>query len=175
MIPSAKAAWDESYIDPDEGFNLHKYPIWAGQHIYVGDLNVFQRDDGTIHIQYWMTVEGWELLGTHLAVGDDLSDIPQTKKGNPIPGQFQYKVPDLPTEYYWEFIIPDTFADGATLYIAAHANVMYTDACGCCVQCETAWASMGCCACPTHDFQFEGKNWATYITYVLEEPPTLDE
>jgi len=34
--------------------------------------------------------EQWCLFETHLAVEEDLNNIPQTSKGNRIPGQFEY-------------------------------------------------------------------------------------
>jgi hypothetical protein len=74
-------------------------------------------------VKYVITEEGWGLAETHLAVATDPKFIPQTKTGNPIPGQFKYSNvhdPTITKEYRYEIPL-----DGATmLIIAAHAKVM---------------------------------------------------
>ena len=49
---------------------------------------------GTVNVEY-TTSNGWELVEAHLAVGDDLSDIPTTRKGNPKIGNFPYHSGDI--------------------------------------------------------------------------------
>ena len=72
------------------------------------------------------------LLETHLAVALRLSDIPQTKTGDPVPGRFnytrEYAPPDATTGTGGRKA--DTYAlslrgasRGATIYIAVHAVV----------------------------------------------------
>jgi len=83
------------------------------------------------------TIEGADtgdlyLLETHLAVAFKLSDIPQTKTGDPIPSEFnytrEYALPDTSTGTGGKKA--DTYtislkgaSRGATIYIAVHANV----------------------------------------------------
>ena len=75
-------------------------PLLAGQDIIVGEVNVW--NDGTnLCVEYNITVDGWVITETHLAVAEVEYDdgeiipppvdvIPQTKKRNPIPGHFPY-------------------------------------------------------------------------------------
>jgi len=128
--------------------------LWAGQTIDAGDLLV-SNDDFFLYVTY-ATSGGWELQLTHLAVADDLSGIPQTKKGNPIPGRFAYAAEHDPTVTTYTYVIPlsdlGILADDV-LVIAAHAEVINGD------WEETAWAG---------ELEFPGRNWATYIEYTLE-------
>jgi hypothetical protein len=65
----------------------------AGQHMDVGDI-VVQRFGDDLCVEYQLSAEalaeGWFLTETHLAVAGDPADLPQTKKGDPIPGRFPY-------------------------------------------------------------------------------------
>jgi hypothetical protein len=92
--------------------------------IDVGDVLVWN-DAETLFVQYSL-IDGWCLIETHLDVKASAIDIPQTKKGNPIPGHFTYsseheldpctteKTYPIPIE--WEF--------GDEISIAAHAVVI---------------------------------------------------
>jgi hypothetical protein len=60
---------------------------------------------------------------THLAVESDLESIPQTKKGNPIPGQFEYSTIHDPGVSEFTYQIPLEWDPDTELYIAAHAVV----------------------------------------------------
>lgn len=53
----------------------------------------------TLTVTY-TTIEGCVLIETHLRVGDDEDGIPQTRKGNPIPGRFEHSDPYGPTDTY---------------------------------------------------------------------------
>ncbi len=115
----------------------NEYPLYAGQHDLVGEVLVW--DDGeTLCVKYVLDpaifADGWGITETHLAVGHEVGDIPQTKKGNPIPGVFLYGEDELEGEESWEICIP--FAQlgveepgdldvecGNDLVIAAHAVV----------------------------------------------------
>jgi len=129
--------------------------LYADQDISVGTVTV--NADGTI-ITY-VTTDGWVMNATHLHV-DAISEdnIPQTKKNNPIPGQFEYSEVHDPPETTYTYTIPAEQA-GTTLYIAAHAKVAHLVD-GVYDQEETAWAGIK---------QFDGKNWATYFTYEIYE------
>ena len=66
--------------------DIATYNIFAGQTILVGQLNVW--NDGTnICIEYVMQ-DGWAMVESHVDMATDQSLIPQTKRGNPIPGHF---------------------------------------------------------------------------------------
>ena len=99
--------------------------LYAGQDISVGTVTV-SNDDTNLYVTY-NTTGGWVMTETHLAVATTLPGIPQTKKGNPIPGQFPYKHEDLGyvTSDPYEIPLVD-LGVGAdkTIYIAAHAKVI---------------------------------------------------
>lgn len=96
-----------------------EYDLCAGQNDKVGSVVVWN-DSDTLYVKYDITDPDTCLLETHLHVAEELGDIPQTKKGNPIPGHFDYKMEhNCVTEYTYS--IPLTAAN--QLFIAAHAVV----------------------------------------------------
>ena len=97
----------------------------AGKNIVVGEVIVEDVID-TLYVTYKITDPDWILLKTHLAVTDKLSDIPRTKKLNPIPGHFPYcmEYDTTVTEYTYEV---DLGYMWFPLYIAAHADVQNVD------------------------------------------------
>jgi len=115
------------------------FPLYAGQHDLVGEILVW--DDGeTLCVKYQLNEDAleddWLIYETHLAVGHEIGEIPQTKKGNPIPGQFLYGDDELDEGVdSWEYCVPfnelgkEESGDLApiecdeTLVIAAHAVV----------------------------------------------------
>ena len=62
--------------------------LLAGQYMDAGDVLVWN-DADNLYVKY--ELEGWCMSETHLHVADNLDGIPHTKKGNPIPGKFDYK------------------------------------------------------------------------------------
>lgn len=96
----------------------------------VGTVCVWN-DADNLYVKYCLfdddpdnLLDNWYLTGIHLQVATSLDGIPQTKKGSPIPGQFEFNIlydhevcPD-PIE------IPLTWDFGQELFIAAHADVM---------------------------------------------------
>ena len=123
-------------------------PLWAGQ--AKTDSTVTVWDDGTYLYVKYDTVGGWMLTETHVAVASSLDGIPQTKKGNPIPGQFPFGTEHDPAVNTYTYVIPLDSLSG-WIFIAAHAVVVN----GC--QEETAWA--GC------QNEFPGKKWSRYFKY----------
>lgn len=69
--------------------------LYAGQTINAGTVCFIDVDtdnngyDDVLRVCY-NTTDGWELTEVHLFVGSSLVDMPMTKSGNPIPGQFPY-------------------------------------------------------------------------------------
>ncbi len=126
-------------------FQEQTVDLFAGQNLNIGHIVVWIAG-GTLYIKYVITEPCWTIMETHLAFGGSLSDIPQGKNGNPIPGQFpKYTLgPDFVYAVPLSSPIPDP------LYIAVHAEVVCGD------QKESAWAGA---------MAFEGSNWATYFTY----------
>jgi hypothetical protein len=130
--------------------------LLADQTLDVGDVSV--SDDGVNLTVKYVTTDGWVLNETHLAVAGSLDAIPQTKRGNPIPGQFDNKNESQNlgiTEYTYEIPLADLTGD---VFIAAHAEVVHLNETGFADQEETAWGN---------GTSFAGKNWAMYFTYTI--------
>lgn len=91
----------------------------------VGNVSVWN-DADYIYVQF-NTKENCYLVETHLAVSTELSGIPQTKKGNPIPGQFEYSNESHdPFERSYTYMMPLELDPGEDICIAAHAVVCCT-------------------------------------------------
>ena len=93
----------------------------------AGDVLVWN-DGDYLYVKF--TTEGcWTIVETHLHVAMSLDGIPQTKKDNPIPGQFEYSS----SEVLYVILMPEEWKFDFELYIAAHAVVVCGD------QEETGW------------------------------------
>ncbi len=126
---------EKDFSGPTRGFgegSPNTFPLYAGQTIPVGEVQVWN-DDENVCVKYQLSddaiAEGWLIYETHLAVGATLGDIPQTKKGNPIPGQFPYGDDDLDgVESYQECVpLPAGVSCDDDIIIAAHAVVEKTE------------------------------------------------
>jgi hypothetical protein len=83
----------------------------------IGEVQVWN-DADDLYVKY--VSNGDCFLETHLHVADSLSGIPQTKNGNPIPGQFEHSDPHgCVTEYTYQLDLD--WSTGTGLFIAAHA------------------------------------------------------
>lgn len=167
-------------------------PLYAGQHIDAGTVCVAvdsaadtsaecgEGATGALVVTY-ATAGGWQIDEAHLAVGDDLADIPTTRAGAPIPGQFAYHSGDLGGAVEHSFAVPlctlgldgaQESCDPTLAYVAAHAALRRVDKDGG-VQTETGWADGA---------RFvERGNWAEYTTVDLvceveedDDPPPAD-
>ncbi|MCX4240477.1 hypothetical protein [Paraliomyxa miuraensis] len=160
-------------------------PLYAGQTIDAGSVCVSIDNTvdtsaqcgagatGVMNVTY-QTTGGWEIVEAHLAVGDELSDIPANKKGNPQIGHFPYASGASGTSR--NFAVPlceldldgaDTACDPVNAYLAAHAAVRKAKANGT-YQNETAWGD-------GERIVTKG-SWAEYFNMTLEckgepEPP----
>ncbi|WP_440955675.1 hypothetical protein ACSAZK_01525 [Methanosarcina sp. Mfa9] len=139
--------------------------LLANQTLEVGMVNA-TCDDTNLSVEY-TTQNGWTLNETHLIVARSLEDIPATKKGNPIPGQFEYGDDQLPgvTKVTYNISLEDLgLGAGDDVVIAAHAVVQKEEVGvedgGLILLEESAWAG---------DIDFLGKNWATYFTWIIPE------
>lgn len=133
-----------------------EFVLYAGQNIEVGVVKVWN-DTQNLYVKYVINDPDWCLTETHLHVAKYFADIPQTKKGNPIPGQFDYKdeydcvkESDLYTIPLDQELMPCE----TELFIAAHAVVQMRE-----IQEETAWGG---------EDTFNDKNWATYFEYTIQ-------
>lgn len=133
--------------------------LLAGQHIEAGTVEV-SNDEEALYVTF-STVDGWLLTETHVAVGASLSDLPQNKAGNPIPGHFEYKEDHDPAVRSFTYTISlDGLEVGEELYIAAHAAMVLVDEEGNVVQGETGWGEGP---------GFSGRNWAMYFHHTVQE------
>ena len=124
----------------------------------VGDVSVWN-DGTTLYVEY-ETIGDWVILETHLAVENDLVNIPQTKNNNPKVGHFEYKKEFDPgvNNYAIEIDLWEKgFEVNDDLYIAAHA-VVYNSVLD---KEETAWGD-------TQGIPFNEKNWAMYFIYIVQ-------
>ena len=140
--------------------------LFAGQTLLVGTLTVEVVGDN-LEVTYEITEPGWELLETHLYVGEN-----SPKKS--APGKFPYKDEEELGEGVTlvEYSILLSSFEGSVLYIAAHAElidkltweeidevIVFLE--------ETAWATgeeEGFACIPPC------RNWAMYFTFPLPEP-----
>ena len=99
------------------------YPLYAGQNIEVGYIDV-TNDGDNLYVDYVITVDGWCITETHLHVGEALSDFPRTpgRVQNPIPGRFAYAGSHDCVDSYL-YTIPGEWEAGDELLVAAHAVV----------------------------------------------------
>ncbi len=147
------------------------FVLFAGQSLDVGTVCVTLEDDGmgsqNLVVTY-VTTGGWELLETHLWIGQYLSDMPQTRKGNPKVGHFPYTSGDLsgtPATTY-AFIVPIADLGGEsglcdqTWLFAAHAALGLPDGSGGYQQMESGWAN--------GERMVSRGNWATYFALYFD-------
>jgi len=111
--------------------------LYAGQTIESGTL--FVEVVGDELVVTYNTSGGWETKETHLWIGTDMADMPQTRQGNPKIGNFPYQGADSYSIKLSQLGFSCPSAD-AEFYVAAHASVQLTNDSGSVIQAETAWA-----------------------------------
>jgi len=146
------------------GTGTQCFPLLAGQTIEAGSVCV-KVENNTLKVTY-TTTGGWTLSEAHLWIGNQITDLPQNKSGNPVPGQFPYKSGDISglTEYSFAIPLNNTAinyscpSEDIIYYMAAHAAVRKTNADGS-YQNETGWSEGS-------PITSRG-NWATFSTFTL--------
>jgi hypothetical protein len=149
--------------------------LFAGQHIDVGTVCVAvdstvdtsaecgEGSTGVMSVTY-TTEGGWTLEETHLAVGDELGDIPTNNSGSPRIGRFDYATTGMSGATTQTFLVPlcelgmdgaDEVCEPVTAHIAAHA-VVENGAGG---SSETAWGNGDL---------FGGGSWAEHFSVDVE-------
>lgn len=149
----------------------------AAKSVDVGDVTFDDVDldnDGTDDalLVTYVTADGWKLYSTSLWVGPSLSDMPDTRKGDPKPRKFPYRERRI-NETTWTITIPFEAigyqcGDSNVWYVAANAVVRKISGHRK-HRTESAWSG---------DTRFRDKrgHWATYTTIVIDcdgpsEPP----
>lgn len=126
-----------------DGSGVQTQTLYAGQTIEAGTVSV--EVVGTDLVVTYNTSGGWELVETHLWVGNDLADMPQTRQGNPKIGNFPYNSGDITGSTSYSISVPLAVlgfscpSDDADYYVAAHAALRKPDGAGG-YQTETGWA-----------------------------------
>lgn len=137
--------------------------LFAGQTIDIGTVTMEVVGDN-LEITY-QTQLGWELQETHLWVGSNMADMPQTRKGSPKIGNFPYHSGDITgSSVRTESIALNVLGFSCPsadqeYFVAAHAAVQMVDSSGSVIQTETAWSE--------GDRYVERGMWGTYSTTVL--------
>jgi hypothetical protein len=113
--------------------------IWAGQHIDAGTVTVQNCEDSMcVKIE---TSGDWVITESHFAIGNSCEGLPRNKKGNLVPGRFQYTAVNDPPVTEYRYCIPiGDWEPGDTVYIAVHVVVARFDEGGELLQEETGWA-----------------------------------
>ncbi|MFC2008532.1 hypothetical protein ACFLUT_00550 [Chloroflexota bacterium] len=142
------------------GAEAQSVDLLAGQDMPVGTVEVWN-DGWNLYVVYTIDAEGWAMTEAHLAVAEELADVPQTKKGNPKVGKFAYCEEFVEPVTEWMVTIPlGDLEAGDELVIAAHAAVVNAAE----ELEETAWAE---------GRPFPWKNWAMWFGYEVAESYTL--
>lgn len=92
-----------------------------GNNEIIGEVNVSVSGNHIV-VNYIITIEGWLLSETNLAIENSPEDIPQTVTGNPKPKEFKYSTIHHPSVKEYSYIVPK--GGFTTVYIAAHAYVL---------------------------------------------------
>jgi hypothetical protein len=112
--------------------------LTAGQQYNAGSVAV-SNDESFIYVTY-TTGNDYLLTQTHLFVGN-CNAIPVNNQGNPVPGQFPYKmVHSNATSYTYQIPI-SAIPMGSCGCIAAHAVVVKLNTAGQVIEQQTAWGS----------------------------------
>ncbi len=139
-------------------------PLIAGQNIDAGTVCADVVGDNMV-VTY-DTTGGWELIEAHLWVGASLTDMPQTKTGNPKVGNFPYNSGDISGSVSYAFSVPlvslggEPAICGQSFYIAAHAALRKLNPDTGSYQTQTGWGDgLG---------MVEKGSWATYFMVTLQ-------
>lgn len=150
---------DAQCVKTLDGSGVGCHTLYAGQHINAGDVCVEVQGD-QLAVTF-TTTGGWEIVETHVWAGTVLANMPVTRKGSPVPGQFPQKSGDVTGATRHTAAIPLAALDPdceQTVFLAAHAALRKARPDGG-YQTETGWSA----GKPIVD---KG-NWATVSEFVI--------
>ncbi|MBN2404640.1 MAG: hypothetical protein JXE06_03580 [Coriobacteriia bacterium] len=136
------AATEDSCVECEPCGEWMEYPLYAGQDWCIGTVLVNNCLD-KVCVKYVLDPEvaadGWLLTEIHFSIGEEVANIPQTKKGNPIPGKFNVRDCFNPgvTETDPYCVDIEECWESDELFFAAHAVVKRMD---CTVLAEAPYA-----------------------------------
>ncbi|MFM7055010.1 MAG: hypothetical protein ACKO0X_06525 [Bacteroidota bacterium] len=151
--------------------------IYAGQNALAGEVcmdDVDTNNDGTpdiIRVTYNAS-GSYKLYEIHYAIGNSMSCIPMTRKGNLIPGQFPFKYTNLGGVSSYTFDIP--FSSACLNYTCGNPSVIYAAA-HCVIgipgsSTQTGWANGA---------NVPGNSWGSIYSFTIDcdddvEPPPAE-
>ena len=140
--------------EPSAGATTGPINLLAGQSADVGDVTV--QSDGT-RVRLLTRTDGACIAGLHAAVAGSPQLIPQTKRGNAIPGRFPIAREYTPCTTEAEVFVPLSgipgYVPGQPIYVAVHADVVMPTG-----ETDSAWAE---------GTGFPGANWSSYTDVAL--------
>ena len=156
---AAQNAWGPGRID---------LPLIAGQYHEAGTVTIHNNNGGLL-IDVQMD-NGWQMIELHVHAGWEGNPIPVTRKGNVIPGKFDFKYefdpPALGQAVYLDFVEDlqgfrwgEPCEPQRTRFIAVHAEVRGFDPRTGQTLAEGAWAH--------GDLEFTQGGWARWLKYEM--------
>jgi hypothetical protein len=151
----------------------HTVDLWAGQTIDAGSVTIYN-DEVNLYVTVYSEF-GYQAGDEQLKlwVGGDLKNLPRSPAGNPINGQFPYKITtDGGTTYTFTIPLDDLSLVndcGDNIYVVLHADVLADDGNGGGPSAETAYG--GDTGGDT------GNSWWYYTTFTIQccdDPPVFD-
>ena len=107
--------------DSGYGTTAAEYTLYADQDEPAGKVYVWDAFDD-VYVQY-VASHDWCFLETHVEVVPSLGDIPTTKQGNPIPGQFSQGESFSGCEFLAGHYVFKNAAAGGDVFVVAHAKM----------------------------------------------------
>ena len=141
--------------------------LCAGQSIKMGTVTFNNDVNGNVYITYTAT-GNWYFTELHLWVGSDCSGVPVNKAGQPVPGQFPYKVTFSSPYTVQTYTFKISGLIGDCFCVAAHSAVVQIVN-GQIIQSQTAWGD----GCDGTRISPKG-NWGTRFTACISrkcDPP----
>ena len=167
MTPSAPTAASQDVVTPPAP--CKSVCLVAGQHSYVGKVDVAVAPNGDLLVTYTSTVR---ILETHADIFTSIAQLQAAHKlsgGGAIPGKFAYKASfTAPGVNTYTVTIPKAAVDALgtnEFFIATHAALANG---------ETAWGGLctegagGNVSLNTAN-QFPGSNWGVYFSFNSDE------
>jgi len=160
---TSSAFANEVCIKTADNNGIQSQILYAGQYIDTGTVST--QISGENLLITFETSGDWQLVETHLWVGENISDMPQTRKGNPKIGNFPYASGDITGNTFHVFTIPLESLNylcpdnDKNFFVAAHAALQKVDGSGNVIQTETGWAD--------GDKFVEKGSWSTFFSFTL--------
>jgi hypothetical protein len=127
-----KVVWGQDITIPAfDPTPITEVTLYAGQHMDAGDV-LIKYVAGHVWAKIVISGElnghdGWLISEAHLQGASTLADIPKTKTGNPIPGNFAINEPFDPGVLDTGWFDLGAFPAGQQMLVAAHAKLVHAE------------------------------------------------